>query len=73
MKGEQVLAELLSLLGLLLYGLILQHIYSEMLEHPERSWINQAKTWWVTRRSRQREIQLPRIWSMTETASEPEL
>ena len=70
MKGERIVAEALSVLGMLVYGVMLQHVYSQLLNKPEDSWINQGKAWWVTRGSRKLEKRL-RVYSFKKTATEP--
>ncbi len=70
MKGERIIAEILSILGLVIYLVALQHLYSELLNHPDRSWINQARTWWVTRGSRKIEKKL-QIFTLKDSAIEP--
>jgi hypothetical protein len=69
-KGERILAELVALLGMVVYGVILQHIYAEVMGKPERSWVNQVRAWWVTRGSRELEKRLA-IWNSKLTAEEP--
>lgn len=71
MKGERIIAELLGIVGLLLYGALLQHLYAELLHEPERSWLNQGRAWWVTRHSRRRETQLVKVWTRKDAATEP--
>lgn len=73
MKGESIVAQLISTLGLLLYGVLLQHLYAELMHEPERSWINQGRAWWVTRRSREMERRLSKVWNRPQTALEPEV
>lgn len=70
MKGERIIAEILSIIGLLIYVIALQHLYSELLAHPDRSWINQARAWWVTRGSRRIEKKL-QIFTLEDSAIEP--
>ncbi len=70
MRGERIIAEILSIIGLLIYVVALQHLYSELLNHPDRSWINQVRAWWVTRGSRKIEKRL-RIFTLKESATEP--
>lgn len=70
MKGERIIAELLGIVGMLVYGVMLQHLYAEVQGRPERSWINQARTWWLTRGSRSLERRL-RVYTLTKTSEEP--
>lgn len=62
MKGEHIIAELIGLVALLAYGVMLQHIFSQMDGHPEASWVNQLRAWWLTRNSRSRERILRKVW-----------
>ena len=71
MKGEHVLAQIIAVLGMVLYLVLVQHVYAEMFEHPERSWLNQLRAWWVTRGSREREIKLRKVWDQPLAAEEP--
>lgn len=71
MKGERIIAELIALVGIVVYGVFLQHLYAELTNHPERSWINQVRTWWLTRGSRQLEKRL-RVFTLEESSTEPE-
>lgn len=70
-KGERIIAELLSIVGLVLYAVLLQHIWSQMEHEPEHSWINQARAWWVTRRSRARILELRKVRDKPGTVEEP--
>jgi hypothetical protein len=71
MKGERIIAEIISVLGLLIYIVALQHLYAQILNKPETSWLNQAKAWWVTRRSRAKTAKLAKVWDLSESATEP--
>lgn len=70
MRGERIIAELLSIVGMVVYGVILQHIYSQVMGRPDQSWVNQTRTWWVTRGSRAVEKKLA-IWTLKDAAVEP--
>jgi hypothetical protein len=70
-KGERIIAEIISVLGLLIYIVALQHLYAQILNKPETSWINQARAWWVTRHSRARILKLERVWGSKDSAVEP--
>lgn len=71
MKGERILAELLSIVGLTIYVIAWQHLMAEMMHEPERSWVNQVRGWWVTRHSRRRVVELRKIWDSIVEADEP--
>lgn len=72
MKGERILAELLSLAGMVLYVVAWQHLMAEMLHEPDRSWFNQARLWWVTRHSQAKIVQLNKnIWGRSDAPQEP--
>lgn len=71
MKGEHIAAELVGLVGIIVYGLILQHIYAELMNKPDTSWLNQLRAWWVTRGSRAMEKRLHEVWDRKDTAEEP--
>ena len=70
MKADNTVAALIGLVSTVMYAVFLQHFFSEMYGHPERSWVNSAKTRWITRQSRRYEQPL-RIYSSKKTAEEP--
>lgn len=70
MKGERIVAELISLLSMVIYAVLLQHLYSQLLNKPETSWLNMAKTWWLTRGSRRLERRL-RVFTLEQSVDEP--
>jgi hypothetical protein len=71
MKGERIIAEALSICGLVIYVVLFQHMYAEMFHEPDKSWVNQIRAWWVTRHSRGRIAKLERTWSTKDSAIEP--
>lgn len=71
MKGERIIAEILSILGLVIYVVLFQHMYTGMFHEPDKSWVNQARAWWVTRRSRAKVVRLAKVWELDESATEP--
>lgn len=71
MKGERIVAEILSILGLVIYIVLFQHMYTGMFHEHDKSWINQVRAWWVTRHSRARTAKLERVWGGKESATEP--
>ncbi len=71
MKGERIIAELLSIVGLLVYGVMIQHLYAELFHEPEKSWVNQTRAWWVTRGSRKMATKLALVWNRPDSSLEP--
>lgn len=69
-----ITAQLIGFVSMVVYVCALQHIYAEMAGKPDRSWVNEARTWWVTRGSRKVERRFQktlRVLTLQEAAEEP--
>jgi hypothetical protein len=71
MKGERIIAEVLSIFGMVAYLVLVQHLYSDLLREPDKSWLRQLRLWWVTRGSRKMETRLALVWNRKDAAIEP--
>ena len=60
-----------ALLYLAVWAAVSQHLYCEMLHEPEKSWVNMARAWWVTRRSSKRLAELRKVWDSPLAVDEP--